>query len=244
MLPCTRCCYALLPTCSNQGPPPLSQIVALLDSRSAEADYAAATRRTTALYSATLHSNLGALASLSLREPAAVGFSYEMVDGAMVVQRQGGQGDTEQGATQGEEAQLEHQQRRGIGGDAAWQAATAAAAGGPAPAAGTATGAAAGQLEQFVIPAQLQQRFVEVPCKLRLVALAALLRARVASAPASCKMVVFLSTTDSVEYYHSGGCVSVGAVLRAVARWVGRTKGHGSWVWFCRGLAEEVEHGN
>ncbi len=44
----------------------------------------------------------------------------------------------------------------------------------------------------------------QVPCKLRLVALAALLRARLAAAPASCKMVVFLSTTDSVEFYHSG----------------------------------------
>ena len=114
---------------------------------------------------------------------------------------------------QGEVAQ---QQRRGIGGDAAWEAASAAAAGGPVPA-GTGARAAAGQLEQFVIPAQLQQRFVEVPCKLRLVALAALLRARVASAPTSCKMVVFLSTTDSVEYYHSGG--GAGGLGQSVWGW-------------------------
>lgn len=82
--------------------------------------------------------------------------------------------------------------RGGAAADAAAARGSAAARGGQA-------------LEQFEIPAQLRQRFVEVPCKLRLVALGALLRARMAAAPQRCKMVVFLSTTDSVEYYHSGG---------------------------------------
>lgn len=218
---------------------------ALLDARSSEADYAQ--RRTTALLSATLHSRLGSLASLSLKDPAAIGFEYDLVDGQMVVRKAPGQQAQQQAQAQA---------AAGGGGDAAaWAAATAAAWG--------AAGAAVASLEQFEIPAQLKQRFVEVratlrlcgrkllvcalpasslardrmpslrpytcgcwplhrsciaalglhstqplhtqvPCKLRLVALAALLRARLAAAPGSCKMVVFLSTTDSVEFYHSG----------------------------------------
>ncbi|KAL4427451.1 hypothetical protein ABPG77_000740 [Micractinium sp. CCAP 211/92] len=148
-----------------------------LSRRSAEADYAA--RRTTALLSATLHSNLGSLAALSLHEPAAVGFSYRMEGGRMVVTKAAQEAEGEEGGGRG-----------GAAADAAAARGSAAARGGQS-------------LEQFEIPAQLRQRFVEVPCKLRLVALGALLRARMAAAPQRCKMVVFLSTTDSVEYYHS-----------------------------------------
>ncbi|PRW60362.1 DEAD-box ATP-dependent RNA helicase 17 [Chlorella sorokiniana] len=163
----------------------IAEVCALLDARSTEADYAQ--RRTTALLSATLHSRLGSLASLSLKDPAAIGFEYDLVDGEMVVRKAPGQ-----------QAQRARQAAAGGGDAAAWAAATAAVGGTTAGAAG-----AAAELEQFEIPAQLKQRFVEVPCKLRLVALAALLRARLAAAPARCKMVVFLSTTDSVEFYHS-----------------------------------------
>ena len=62
----------------------------------------------------------------------------------------------------------------------------------------------------------------QVPCKLRLVALAALLRARLATAPGSCKMVVFLSTTDSVEFYHSGVCCG-GAPVGNSTQWQERS---------------------
>ncbi len=122
-------------------PTPAAQVCTLLDARSAEADYAQ--RRTTALLSATLHSRLGSLASLSLKDPAAIGFEYDLVDGKMVVRKAPAQ-----------QAQQAQQQAAAGGGDAAaWAAATAAAGG--------AAGAAAA-LEQFEIPAQLKQRFVEV----------------------------------------------------------------------------------
>lgn len=44
-----------------------------------------------------------------------------------------------------------------------------------------------------------------MPCKLRLVALAGALRARLAAAPGTAKVVVFVSNCDSVEFYHAGG---------------------------------------
>lgn len=47
----------------------------------------------------------------------------------------------------------------------------------------------------------LTPRVSQVPCKLRFVALAAFLRARLA-APAA-RVLVFLSTRDSVEFYHA-----------------------------------------
>lgn len=42
-----------------------------------------AARRTTALLSATLHSGLGALATMSLKEPVAVGFTVQQVSSAL-----------------------------------------------------------------------------------------------------------------------------------------------------------------
>ena len=62
--------------------------------------------------------------------------------------------------------------------------------------------------EAFEIPSQLRQAFVEVPAKLRLVALVAALRARLNSAGGggggsnSAKVVVFFSNCDSVEFHH------------------------------------------
>ena len=49
---------------------------------------------------------------------------------------------------------------------------------------------------------------LQVPCKLRLVMLAALLRCRVAAAPSACKAVVFFSSCDAVEFYHTGAKVT------------------------------------
>jgi ATP-dependent RNA helicase DDX31/DBP7 len=55
---------------------------------------------------------------------------------------------------------------------------------------------------QFDIPAQLRQAFLLVPTRLRLVALGALLAARLAP-PTPAKAVVFLSNRDAVEFYHA-----------------------------------------
>ena len=55
----------------------------------------------------------------------------------------------------------------------------------------------------FEIPKQLRQRYVEVPCKLRFVALAAILKDKIAAAPDSAKIVVFFSNCDSVEFHHA-----------------------------------------
>ncbi|GAB4822270.1 hypothetical protein N2152v2_009316 [Parachlorella kessleri] len=144
----------------------IAEIVGLLDERCKAADYSQ--RRQTALLSATLHSNLGSLASLSLREDAAaIGFSYHMEDGKMVIASQ------VPGAHNGAHAPGAIAQQAGAG------------------------------AERYEIPKQLQQRFIEVPAKLRLVVLAAALRARVAAAPSSAKVVVFFSNCDSVEFYHA-----------------------------------------
>lgn len=55
----------------------------------------------------------------------------------------------------------------------------------------------------FEIPKQLRQGYAEVPCKLRLVALAAVLRTKISAAPDRAKIVVFFSNCDSVEFHHS-----------------------------------------
>lgn len=188
-LPCSPLCIpvadATLPTIFR------TQICTVLDQRTAEDDYAH--RRTTALLSATLHSNLGSLASLSLKDPAAIGFTLQKpAEGELVVGQPAAAAAGEELAGDGQAAA------------AAWAAATTAAGGAADAAAAAAAAQGRPAPEQFQIPPQLRQRFVEVPCKLRLVALAALLRARLGAAPGSCKMVVFLATTDAVEYYHSG----------------------------------------
>ncbi|XP_061189421.1 probable ATP-dependent RNA helicase DDX31 [Saccostrea echinata] len=56
--------------------------------------------------------------------------------------------------------------------------------------------------ENFVVPEKLKQNFVITPCKLRLVTLTAfiLLKIKMVSSPG--KMVVFLSTQDSVEFHY------------------------------------------
>ena len=191
----------------------IGDIVAALDARAAEADYAQ--RRTTALLSATLHGSLGALASLSLRQPVAgVGFSCEAgPDGTLQI----GPASAAAGAQQ-QQSQPPPQQQ--LAGDA-WDAVMAAAAGGTGQAGGDGQQQTAQQQQpaqqqqQYEVPSTLRQRFVEVPCKLRLVALAALLRSSMAAAGGGlCKALVFLSNCDSVEYYHSGALLAGWSVRR------------------------------
>jgi hypothetical protein len=82
-----------------------------------------------------------------------------------------------------------------------------AADGGGPDADGEAGPAATAEPEQFEVPSQLRQAFVEVPAKLRLVALVAALRARLrprgGAGGGAAKIVVFFSNCDSVEYHHA-----------------------------------------
>ncbi|XP_025112467.1 probable ATP-dependent RNA helicase DDX31 [Pomacea canaliculata] len=56
--------------------------------------------------------------------------------------------------------------------------------------------------QAFALPEKLKQYFVIVPCKLRLVTLAAFILWRCKMQSKKSKMVVFLSTQDSVEFHH------------------------------------------
>ncbi|XP_041370134.1 probable ATP-dependent RNA helicase DDX31 [Gigantopelta aegis] len=57
--------------------------------------------------------------------------------------------------------------------------------------------------EVFSVPDQLEQQFVITPSKLRLVTLAAFICAKCKRKTKKCKMIVFLSTQDSVEFHHA-----------------------------------------
>lgn len=69
----------------------------------------------------------------------------------------------------------------------------------------------AGAPRQYELPKQLRQHYLEVPCKLRLVALVALLRAKAAAPRRGAagrgggggKVVVFLSTCAGVDFHHA-----------------------------------------
>ncbi|WIA32142.1 hypothetical protein OEZ86_002992 [Tetradesmus obliquus] len=76
-----------------------------------------------------------------------------------------------------------------------------AEAGGAAGAAAAAAAAAPGQ-GKFELPQQLQQRYVEVPAKARLVALIGVLRSRLRRS-SEAKLVVFFSNCDSVDFHHA-----------------------------------------
>lgn len=56
---------------------------------------------------------------------------------------------------------------------------------------------------EFALPEKLKQHFVLVPCKLRLVTLAAFILWKCKLQSQKSKMVVFLSTQDSVEFHHT-----------------------------------------
>ncbi|GFN87406.1 RNA helicase [Plakobranchus ocellatus] len=55
--------------------------------------------------------------------------------------------------------------------------------------------------ENFSLPSQLKQHFIITPCKLRLVLLAGLILWKCKFSKPSSKMIVFLSTQDSVEFH-------------------------------------------
>eukprot|EP00850_Spirogloea_muscicola_P020386 SM000214S06780 [mRNA] locus=s214:235540:239139:+ [translate_table: standard] len=55
---------------------------------------------------------------------------------------------------------------------------------------------------EYRIPSQLQQHFIRVPCRLRLISLATFLRWK-GSSSSKAKLVVFFSTCDAVEFHHS-----------------------------------------
>ncbi|XP_013415138.1 probable ATP-dependent RNA helicase DDX31 isoform X1 [Lingula anatina] len=57
--------------------------------------------------------------------------------------------------------------------------------------------------DKFVIPEHLQQHFIVVPSKLRLVTLAAFILQKCKYAAENNKMVVFMATQDSTEFHHS-----------------------------------------
>lgn len=129
----------------------IADILQILDERSTD-------ERQTALFSATLHDKLGALATLSLLNPVSLGFSVK---------------------SQGSELVIAEESEKKVGG-----------------------------VLQYELPKQLKQHFLEVPCKLRLVALIALLRAKVAPSKrqgpgSSGKVVVFLSTCSGVDFHHT-----------------------------------------
>lgn len=143
----------------------IGSIFEALDERSAAL---ADSRRQTVLLSATLPAQLGRLASLSMQDPVAVGFS--------VTAKPGGQKEIAGGEVQTDGTTAE---------DAAEKA------------------AAQQQQQPSSIPKQLRQLFVEVPAKQRLVALAAALRHSThARGQGPCKVVVFLSSCDGVEFHH------------------------------------------
>lgn len=57
-------------------------------------------------------------------------------------------------------------------------------------------------MDAYRIPSQLSQSYMTVPSRLRLVALASFLRGQAAAAK-DCKLVVFFSTCDGVEFHHA-----------------------------------------
>ncbi|KAK9826780.1 hypothetical protein WJX81_008505 [Elliptochloris bilobata] len=126
-------------------------------------------RRQTALLSATLPAGLEGLVSLTLHNPVPIGFRTRLEGGRLRI---------EPGAA------------AGSGG--APGAATAAAA-------GVSTRGAGGGAAASSVPAQLKQRFVEVPCRHRLAALVAALAACGRGGRAR-KVVVFVSSCDAADF--------------------------------------------
>ncbi|KAL0041444.1 hypothetical protein WJX79_003656 [Trebouxia sp. C0005] len=139
----------------------IGDIIAILDKRT---DMSRNRRRQTVLLSATLHANLGKLATLSLTNPVSVGIRAEVVDGQVQV----------------------------VGPSAAGQNADGSATQEPPQ-------------EDFEVPSQLRQQFIEVPGRMRLVALAAVLRSQCGldKGPQGAKGVVFLSSCAGVDFHHA-----------------------------------------
>lgn len=136
----------------------IAEIVDLVESRSKSSG--GPLERTSVLLSATLHTGLGGLMALSLKDPVPIGFKLE---------KQGSKGGPSEVVITAPQDE---------------------AAAGP-------------ESRAFEIPKQLRQRFIDVPCKLRLVALAAALKLRIEAAPDHAKLAVFFSSCDSVEFHHA-----------------------------------------
>ena len=164
------------------------KIAEILDKIGEKVDAAGGNQsRRSVLLSATLHGGLGGLAGLSLQNPVAVGWNMTTdAYGKIVVQ---------------EENDVITKPEGGGGGGGALQ--------NSAPLMtkkGSSVGGIEGSTKQktiFDIPKQLRQGYADVPCKLRLVALAAVLRSKIAAAPNRAKILVFFSNCDSVEFHHS-----------------------------------------
>ncbi|CAL5219539.1 g1390 [Coccomyxa viridis] len=140
----------------------IGEIISMLDKRVAEAGNR---KRQTVLLSATLHSRLSTLASLSLKEFDPIGFRVQGSGAALTIENQREQADGSED-DEDDAPTLEASDR-----------------------------------EQFSIPKLLKQHIVEVPCKQRLVVLAALLR-KSCQPGRPAKLVVFFSCCDAVEYLH------------------------------------------
>ncbi|KAL3160790.1 hypothetical protein ABBQ38_009201 [Trebouxia sp. C0009 RCD-2024] len=140
----------------------IGEIIAILDKRT---ELSRNRRRQTVLLSATLHANLGKLATLSLTNPVSVGIRAEVVNGEVQVVGPSAAGKQDQ----------------------------------PTEEDGTAA------VEDFQVPSQLRQQFIEVPGRLRLVALAAVLRSQcgLEKGPQGGKGVVFLSSCAGVDFHHA-----------------------------------------
>ncbi|BDA42696.1 DEAD-box ATP-dependent RNA helicase 17 [Coccomyxa sp. Obi] len=137
----------------------IGEILAITDRRTSEAGNR---RRQTVLLSATLHSKLDSLASLSLQNPAAIGFQVQAAEGHLHITA--AEGPSNGGNAHEADAHSTDQ-------------------------------------EQFHIPKLLKQQVVEVPSKMRLVVLAALLR-QICAAQRAAKVVLFMSSCDAVEFVH------------------------------------------
>ncbi|KAL4537162.1 hypothetical protein Ndes2526B_g04926 [Nannochloris sp. 'desiccata'] len=138
-------------------------------------------RRRTILLSATLHGGLGGLAGLSLHQPEAIGWEMttDKKTGKIVIK---GGGDSNDCVTEdatginGDVGDLSDLSRKGK----------------------------KGGVNGYSIPKQLKQQFVQIPCKLRLVALAAMIRMKILTGGTTkAKVVVFFSNCDSVEFHHA-----------------------------------------
>ncbi|GAX79754.1 hypothetical protein CEUSTIGMA_g7195.t1 [Chlamydomonas eustigma] len=148
-------------------------------------------KRCTVLLSATLHHELGALATAIQYHPESIGFSNPKGN-AGALKSNPGQGATGAGGASNELVSSILEAHAALTEDSKPQA--------------------------FSIPIQLRQTFVEVPCKDRLVGLAALLRQKllkkqltglirapkqeVPAGGEGRKVVVFLSSCDGVELHH------------------------------------------
>lgn len=150
----------------------VKEIIGILDGRSEAGDRS--TSRQTVLLSATMHAGLGRIA-VGMKAPVTIGFSCELVEGNLRI----------------------------LDGDQHAEAGSGGKSGGAAVAEGSAGRPQELPLE---VPAGISQFFVECAGKERLETLLLILRDQfrgaVKAQASPCKLVLFLSTCDGVEYMH------------------------------------------